>query len=431
MVRRLILFPREQGYPESFVAWPSLKQRDVSAFVEIEGTKDERALQEMAQDFMAWVCWLLSLAELHHVYYWGSHHYARDNSTWKLRSSAWKATTVKDWKPSMPGIFEGTVLYWRLPDFLSRGLTSFSEPKFGKDDFVPALHLLLDALPQDQLSEMRFIKKWIAFEKLVNEQAMEEGYAYAFGRAKSSEFAALRKSLSEVIETHPSVRTATDAKDALMRQLSALERAPIKTLARRFLGNLSIPYDEEDIDRMTDTRNGILHYIETRATAEELWRRDQILTRLLSQILCKMIGWDLDRELHQDYAPPYREALPDYVKLHEEIPCLEAQGSGRLETEDQTCILECGGKVTWNHEKIDGKLVSHDPERFRIIDLHNSWKWVRIHMATEDGRSVLVDRGKISHLETPFVPQTPGGQSQNVEIPFNIFALKVLVETVS
>jgi len=96
------------------------------------------------------------------------------------------------------------------------------------------------------------------------------------------------------------------------------------------------------------------------------------LARLLSQILCKKIGWDHEKELHQDYAPPYREPLPDYVRLHEEIPCLEAEGSGRLETEDQTCILKCGGKVTWNREKIDGKLVSHDPERFRMIDLHNS-----------------------------------------------------------
>jgi len=230
------------SYPESFVAWPSREQRDVSAFVEIEGKKDEPALKEMAQGFMVSVCWLLSLAELHHVYYWGFHHYVKDNSTWKLRSTAWKATTDKDWKPSMPGIFEGTVLYWRLPEFLTRGLKSFCEPKFARDDFILALHLFLDTLPHDQLSEMRFINKWIAFEKLVNEQAMDEGYAYVFGMPKSPEFGALRKNLAEVIEIDPSVQTATDAKDALIRQLSALERVPVKMLAHCFLDDLNTPH---------------------------------------------------------------------------------------------------------------------------------------------------------------------------------------------
>jgi len=91
--------------------------------------------------------------------------------------------------------------------------------------------------------------------------------------------------------------------------------------------------------------------------------------------------------------------------------------------------LECSGRVTWNREKIDGQLTSHDPERFKMINLQNSPKYVRIQLTTEDGSKVLVDRGKISHLEVHFVPQTPGGSPQNVEVPFNVFALRVFVES--
>jgi hypothetical protein len=91
--------------------------------------------------------------------------------------------------------------------------------------------------------------------------------------------------------------------------------------------------------------------------------------------------------------------------------------------------LECSGRVTWNREKIDGQLTSHDPERFKMINLQNSPKYVRIQLTTEDGSKVLVDRSKISHLEMHFVPQTPGGSQQNVEVPFNVFALRVFVES--
>ena len=428
MVKRLILFPREPGYPRSFVAWPSTKDREVTAFVEIEGTNNESALQQMAQDFVIWVCWLLSLAELHDVYYWGSHHYSEDNSNWKLRSSVWKATTVKDWRPSGSGIFEGSILFWRLPEFLSRGFKSFSEPRFARDDFILALHLFLDSLPLDQLSEMRFVKKWIAFEKLVNEQAKDEGYAYVFGEPKAREFAALKKALAEVIKKHPAVRTAIETRGSLMRNLSCLERVPVKVLARRFLDNLSIQHDGGDIDRIVDVRNGILHYIEAKATPEELWKYEQLLSRLLCQILCKKLGWDYEKELHEKYAAPHRDPLPEYVKLHEESLGLEVKGSGRLETEDQAMSLECSGRVTWNRENIDCQLTSHDPERFNIVNLQQSPKYVRVQLTAEDGSKVLVDRGKISHLEMRFVPQTPGGSLQNVEVPFNVFALRLFIE---
>jgi hypothetical protein len=405
-----------------------MKDREVTAFVEIEGTKDELALQQTAQDFMIWVCWLLSLAELHDVYYWGSHHYVEDGIGWKLRSSAWKATTAKDWKPSGSGIFEGTVPFWRLPEFLSRGLKSFSDPRFARDDFILALHLFLDGLPHDQLSEMRFVKKWIAFEKLVNEQAIDEGYAYVFGEPKSDDFNTLKESLAEVIKIHPSVRTAIGVKESLTRNLSALERVPVKVLTRRFLDNLSILYDGGDIDRIVDARNGILHYVQAKAAPEELYRYEQALSRFLCQILCRKLGWDYEKELHEKYAEPHRDPLPEYVKLHSERFGVGVEGSGRLETDDQSFNLECSGRVTWNREKIEGQMTSHDPERFKILNLQDSPKYVRIQLTTEDGSKVLVDRGKISHLEMRFFPQTPGEPPQNVEVPFNVFALRVFVE---
>jgi len=210
MVKRLILFPREPGYPRSFVAWPSMKDRQVTAFVEIEGTKDELALQQMAQDFMIWVCWLLSLAELHHVYYWGSHHYRRESSGWKLKFSAWKRSTVADWKPAKllgMTVFEGTVPYWRIPEFVPQGLKVFSGQSFPREDFIIALQIFLDSLQpySSELTALRYIKKWIAFEELVNEYCQADGSLYVFGRPNSTDFMLLMRSLRDAIDTHPSV----------------------------------------------------------------------------------------------------------------------------------------------------------------------------------------------------------------------------------
>ena len=99
----------------------------------------EYEVQRQTEEFIDLVCWLLSLQELHDVYYWGAHHYVKSESAWRLRSSLWKPALIKEWKSSRS--FEGTVLYWRLPEFLSRALALFSKQEFHSKEFILALHL--------------------------------------------------------------------------------------------------------------------------------------------------------------------------------------------------------------------------------------------------------------------------------------------------
>lgn len=100
MVRRLILCPRQTNVNAT---WPLREQSKVVAFVEIDAQNQvEATLQDNVEGFMIWVCWLLSLAELHDVYFWGAHHYLKEASTWNLRSSVCKPTIVSDWKPDDP-----------------------------------------------------------------------------------------------------------------------------------------------------------------------------------------------------------------------------------------------------------------------------------------------------------------------------------------
>src|SRR5208337_5306995 len=135
-VKRLLLAPSQKGA--------------TSAFVEMEGIAESN--HENAEEFMSWVCWLLSLAELHHVYYWGAHRFVRTaESNWTWKTSSWKKKRVKEWVPSGPlaagpSVFEGSVWHWRLPQFLSIGLTRFSDSSFPRKDFIMALHLFIDSL---------------------------------------------------------------------------------------------------------------------------------------------------------------------------------------------------------------------------------------------------------------------------------------------
>ena len=422
MVKRLVLSPRQGhiGKP-----WP-LGEREASAFVEVDGEQqDEVVLQEKAEEFMAWVCWLLSLAGLHDAYYWGAHHYVNESSVWKLRSSVWKPTIVKEWKPLGQGIFEGTVLYWRLPEFLVKGLNAFSDTNFSRDEFILALHLFLDSLPTDQLNEMRFIKKWTAFESLINDQAENDGFLYIFGQPDSDEFASLRKQLKQVIDTHPSVISKRSAKQWLTRQLSALERVPIKILARRYLSDLSIRYDEQDIDKIVDSRNDILHYIKTEAGLEEVSRLDLVLKRLLSEVLCRKLGWDLEKELHVNYSPPYIEPLPDYVGLCKDELEVGTAGMGRLKSKDGKHALECRGTLSWNRERIEGRFVSRDRQRLNTMNLMSDRAWVELMLTASDGGTVFADKAKIVHLDWGARAATRGGPVQNIEVNFNVIALRV------
>jgi len=422
MVKRLILCPRPRNVEEP---WPLQEAEPVSALLKIDGEEsEEKELQEKSEEFMNWVCWLLSLQELHDVYYWGAHHYARQNSAWQIRSSMWKPVFIRQWKPPGQGIFEGTVLYWRLPQFLSNGLGLFFDVNFRRTEFTLALQLFLDSLPTDQLTEIRFVKKWSAFESLVNDQAERDGYLYTFGHAGTEEYARLKAEVKRVIDSDPSVQARPNANEALTKQLSALERMPVKMMAKRFLDELSINYDEPDINKIVNTRNDILHYIRTSAGLEEVLRLDLILKETLSEVLCRKLGWNIERELQVDYSTPYTEPLPDYLRLSNERHEVEASGSGRLESADGTHTFECEGSLSWNQHRIDGQFVSRDPNRLEILNLMNAGGSVKLSLEPSDSR-ILVEKAMFTHFGFGAHATVRGGPPQNFEVDFKLTALKL------
>lgn len=423
MVRKLILCPRRRN---AEAPWPLREQEGVVAFVEVE-TQDleESTLQENVDGFMIWVCWLLSLAELHDVYYWGAHHYLNVSSTWKLRSSVWKPTIVRDWKPDDPRVFEGAVIYWRLPAFLSKGLKLFSDSNFPTKEFTMALHLFLDSLPTQQLAEMRFVKKWTAFESLINDQAEKDGYLYIFGKRGSDEFSSLRSQLKQTIDSHPSVTARPETNEPLTRQLGAVERMPVKMIAKRFLNDLALSFDEHDLIKIVDTRNDILHYIKTDVGLEEVRRLDTVLHRLLSEILCRKLDWNMEDELRVNYTLSYNEPLPDYITLSNSEVTTQAAGSGHIESVDGQHPMDCEGTLSWNREEINGQFVSRDPQRFEIMSLSDGKTWVKVVLNTSDGGTAILDKGRIIHVEMGARAAARGAPLQNFEVNFGTIGLKL------
>jgi hypothetical protein len=424
MVKRLIFCPRHENLDEP---WPLREQESAVAFVEIDNqNQEEAAVQENVDEFMIWACWLLSLAELHDVYYWGAHHYIDTSDACKHRSSKWKTVIVEDWKPDNPHVFEGTVLYWRLPQFLSNGLRLFSDSDFATKEFTLALHLFLDSLPVRQLAEMRFVKKWSAFESLINQQAEKDGYLHIFGKHASDEFSSLRNQLKQTIDSHPSVIARPETNEPLTRQLSALERMPVKMTAKRLLRDLSIDFEEHDINKIVDTRNDILHYVKTDTGLDEVRRLDAMLHRLLSETFCRKLGWNMKNELRSNYAQPYNEPLPNYLALSNDEVKTQTSGSGQLESADGQLRIQCSGTLTWMRDAIRGHFVSQDPRRLELMNLPGRETKVRVNLTANDGSTALVDGGLISHYEWGARPKVRDGPSQNFEVNFEIVALKLL-----
>ena len=398
-VKRLILIPQDTQVP----AYTPPGEKPGVAFVELDGTGNE--LHETAESFMEWVCWLLSLAELRHVHYWGSYFYERrPTDAWQRRSSSWALTIVKGEMPTVLGgrrIHEGTATYWQIPRFISKGLAKFSDPNFATSDFLLTLHLFLDSLPHGQLGEFRFVKKWIPFEKLVNEHSEADGSIYVFGKKDSQEFSSLREKLAIMIKEDPIVATHAGAAEALLRQLSALERAPIKILAGKFLNRWGVPHDQEDIDDMVRMRNRIFHYAETSATAKNVRELSDQLDKILKVVLCRYLEWDCQRELEERYSRPWNEPLPAYVNL---TPNLEnefaAEGLGIMEAEDGSLSAECHGTVRWNRERIEATLRATERDRWNVPGLFGKNKHVKLSLATDDG-ILYLHGAKVMHIEMP------------------------------
>jgi hypothetical protein len=431
-----------QSFPtiKRMILFPVKKKQETLAFVEIENAGEEQTLHEIAQGFMDWVSWLLSLAELHDVYYWGAHHFKK-STAWKLQSSSWRLTYVRNWRPTASNIFDVIVQYWRLPKFLSEGLKKFSDMTFSRQEFIRALHMFSDSLwSTDQLPEVQFIKKWTALESLINEDGNARGYMYIFGKQNAPEFVKLRREIANVIKKqgdrgdrgwlflrefidsakrllHITTKPSLDEnnKGFLLRMLSALERMPIKIMARTFLDKLSITYDGSKIDEIVDTRNGILHRLEKEIKGEEVWKLDELLKGLLSEVLCAKLGWNLKKELQERYVTPCSQPLPDYVELQDELTPEACYGSGKLESEGKT-ILKCDGTITWSRDGVIGQFTSNDPSCIvSLLNLQNNSRRAQIWLSTNDGRKVSVSRAKVSHLDS-------GSRS------FHIYGSEVFVE---
>ncbi len=154
----------------------------------------------------------------------------------------------------------------------------------------------------DKFIHMKFIKSWLALENLVNKISESNGSMYVFNKPKAKEFELLREDLKQVITGHPLVKYNSDRKEALVTQLSALERVPIKMLTKSFLEGFQVEYNDKGIEDIIQTRNKILHYVELPYDIEKVARLMKILQHLLSKVLCEMVGWDFEKELRSECA---------------------------------------------------------------------------------------------------------------------------------
>ena len=112
-----------------------------------------------------------------------------------------------------------------------------------------------------------------------------------------------------------------------------------------------------------------MHYADEAETRRSVLELDQLLHRLLSVILCRLLGWNSQKELKVGYASPCSGQLPDYVALEREKLRLSTQGAGKLEAEDGSCTVECNGTVEWNPDSILGQMASTGQDAIKIHEL--------------------------------------------------------------
>ena len=156
------------------------------------------------------------------------------------------------------------------------------------------------------------MKKWSAFESLINDQAEVDGYLFIFRKSGSEEFSALKSEIKRLIDSDPGVLANPPSNEPLTKQLAALERMPVKMISKRFLNELGVSYDESDLNKIVNLRNDILHYIRTGTGLEEVRRLEAVLSQILMKVLCLKLGWNMENELHANYSTPHAQPLPDY-----------------------------------------------------------------------------------------------------------------------
>lgn len=145
-------------------------------------------------------------------------------------------------------------------------------------------------------------------------------------------------------------------------------------------------------------RNNIMHYANETQTSRSVSELDQILQGLLSVVLCKLLGWNFQKELMAPYASPSGGQLPDYVGLERKKYALSAKGTGQIETEDVSCTVRCNGRVEWSPDSLLGRMASTEQDGIKVHELHKEFKSVRLRLEIEDG-TLLLDQAKIIHVE--------------------------------
>jgi len=425
-VRRvfLSLFDESDQDDQEFQAERMFEERsqgNVSLFVEIEGeNRDERYIQERCQEFVSWVCWLLSLAEMRSVYYWGSHHYIRSENEWKLVSSAWKPLRVKEAKGSP----WGGVPYWRLPTYVRRALEILSKTTCPRQTIFTAIQLFTDSLPYEgELSEFRFLKKWLALEIIINKCAHDDHSAYVFGTDKR-QFDALKKELLEDIRQDPRIAEDERRVEALTRQLTAMRRVPISMLAMEFLSTRQVTFDESDLVRSLEARNKILHE-GTRPTTpgKTVNELDGFVASVFGRAIFQMIGWDYEQELKVPYEQKEVDSRSEYAILRPQPDqSYVFRGKGSLREVDGTATIPCYGEMNVSRKEISGKFMTPNP--LRIFEISNSWKTCEISLDVDNSTSVLVEGAKVAGTHMAFSSKE---FTQTDSLPsFKIVALKAL-----
>jgi len=403
-VRRLVLSPYLGDQRPAFGSAKPQRMIEATAFAELDGGGNEIEIQRKGEGFMDWICWLLSLAAFHMVYYWGAHHYVKEGSSWRHRSSLWKTAHIKDWHPreTIYGrVFDGTVLEYRLPEFLTKALKRISDEGFPRNDFKSSLHILLDAT-EDETIEIQYIKSWVALENLVNQKAQSDGTMYVFGRPKSSEFKTLRARVADAIAGCFPVSLSEQQRQqrrSLLGKLSELERVPVKILIKGFFDGLPIRYDEKDLGKIKEVRDGLLHYAELRYDSKETWHLLQVLRGLVGRALCQMVEWDSEKEIRSKRTVGPRVSAPDYIMLSGDRFEQKASGTGVYETEDGTHRFDCRGIARWTRREIRAKVVVGVTDLKQLFDVAGSSADIRCTLTTGDGSKLTIAGAKITSLE--------------------------------
>ena len=135
----------------------------------------------------------------------------------------------------------------------------------------------------------------------------------------------------------------------------------------------------------------------------------------------------MEAELRVRYSTPHAQPLPDYCRLSSENPLTTANGVGRLESTDGRQSFTCEGLLSWNTSSIDGQFVSRDPRRPEILNLMNNEAPLLLRLTT-NGSEILVEKANLTHFGFGAHASVRGGPVENLQVNFNVTALRLFRE---